>query len=867
MATLYYVIYPATFGPEPTAAQVKAGQNPSGAAATASGSETALTADGTQTWATLASGLTAGTDYKIAFVWTDTGVDSSVVVGTFSSAAPVTSFPQSAAVATGRTTGDATSHPITMPSGIAVGDLIVAVVGIDSIPTITIDGASSTGWRMSTHPATGDSCSGAVVWMVAESTTPALTLTTSTSQESSHVVHRITGGGAVEVAVNSGSTVATNPPSLTASYGTSDTLWLATQIRDGIYNKPTAPSGYTDGGHLAANTSGGVSTTTTYKEARAATEDPAAFSTQTSSGMVSFTIAVRPTAFPWVRASETSGSSSTASLSVTLPRHLAGDSLLVFVSANNAPSINTGSSSAGWQVLASTSNTVHSYVLFHPSAPSGSSTLTLSLSSGRISALAYSLGSAGAAAAQSATGTSAAPDAPSITQPSPPEVLYFSAASAIRVSGGSVSVSSGATGYSTVEGASHGSTGYVTVGASYLASDASQDPSAMTLSSSQPWVAWGVSVSRVVVRSAAAAQTVPAPTQTATAAALAGVAASQTVPAPAQTATGSLVAGAVASQTVSAPTQGAAGVTLSGGAAGQTVPAPAQSAAGAARVAAAGSQTAPSPTQSATGSAIAGAGGAQSVPAPGQTSAGVALVFAAANQSVPAPAQTATADTIEAGVVAGSANQSVPAPGQSAAGSVLSGASGGHAVPAPTQDATGAVRAAAESSQSVPAPTQSAAGVVVEIGVATASAGQAVPAPAQAAAGAVRVEASASQTVPPPAQDATGTAFAADVSQASASQAVLAPAQLAQAQAVIGAVAAQAVQVATTIAELMVRVAGSAAQEVPALAQQATGDGGVAAAPTFFEYSVPADGVTLVVAADGLGWRVQAEATDLEVSS
>jgi len=77
MATLYYVIYPAAHG-VPTAAQVLAGQGPTGAAATASGTETANSSAGEQVFATPASGLSGSTAYRIAFVWTD-GTNTSEV--------------------------------------------------------------------------------------------------------------------------------------------------------------------------------------------------------------------------------------------------------------------------------------------------------------------------------------------------------------------------------------------------------------------------------------------------------------------------------------------------------------------------------------------------------------------------------------------------------------------------------------------------------------------------------------------------------------------------------------------------------------------------------------------------------------------
>lgn len=79
MATLYYVIYTSEKG-DPSAAQIKAGQDASGSPASASGNETANGSAGAQYFSTPATGLTAATSYKVAFVWSDGTEDSNISV-------------------------------------------------------------------------------------------------------------------------------------------------------------------------------------------------------------------------------------------------------------------------------------------------------------------------------------------------------------------------------------------------------------------------------------------------------------------------------------------------------------------------------------------------------------------------------------------------------------------------------------------------------------------------------------------------------------------------------------------------------------------------------------------------------------------
>lgn len=74
---LFYSIYTAEKG-APSAAQIKAGQDVNGSAAAAAASEPSPTTTTTYDFAT-ATGLTAGTAYKVSFVWSD-GTNNSTVV-------------------------------------------------------------------------------------------------------------------------------------------------------------------------------------------------------------------------------------------------------------------------------------------------------------------------------------------------------------------------------------------------------------------------------------------------------------------------------------------------------------------------------------------------------------------------------------------------------------------------------------------------------------------------------------------------------------------------------------------------------------------------------------------------------------------
>ncbi len=78
-ASLFWVVYPGA-GAQPTAIQIRSGLQADNSLATDSGFEASPTSSTTYTFATGADSLTAGTQYRAAFVWSDGTSDSNIVV-------------------------------------------------------------------------------------------------------------------------------------------------------------------------------------------------------------------------------------------------------------------------------------------------------------------------------------------------------------------------------------------------------------------------------------------------------------------------------------------------------------------------------------------------------------------------------------------------------------------------------------------------------------------------------------------------------------------------------------------------------------------------------------------------------------------
>lgn len=203
-------------------------------------------------------------------------------------------FPVVEARATGRTTAaNVTSHPITLPSGITAGDLLLVVFSCDGNPTITVDtGASGTGWNALTQGANTTVVSSNVFWKIAEGS-DALTLTTSAGEQSSHASLRISGGYSVTGTSANGSSTNSNPPNHAGHDGTQDYLWIATRAGDSTVVATVAPTNFTNLQTLAAAGTAGASVNTAERSVNSASQDPGTF-TSASEQWVSFTVAVSP---------------------------------------------------------------------------------------------------------------------------------------------------------------------------------------------------------------------------------------------------------------------------------------------------------------------------------------------------------------------------------------------------------------------------------------------------------------------------------------------------------------------------------------------------------------------------------------------
>jgi hypothetical protein len=208
-----------------------------------------------------------------------------------------TSAPVVAATAKAQTAAG-TSHSITLPSGIAAGHLLLVIVSMDGSPTLSVDtGASGNNWNMLGQASNGSNVTGAVFWKFAEGS-DVLTITSSASEEGTHISFRITGAlqpDDVHGISANGSSTNPDPADLTGLVS-QEYLLIASTSHDAQVVSTVAPSGYANLDSQAAATSGGASTSIAYRTATVTNENPGTF-TATTEQWVTWTIAIGPSGF------------------------------------------------------------------------------------------------------------------------------------------------------------------------------------------------------------------------------------------------------------------------------------------------------------------------------------------------------------------------------------------------------------------------------------------------------------------------------------------------------------------------------------------------------------------------------------------
>lgn len=269
-------------------------------------------------------------------------------------------------------TSNSTSHTITssIPSG-ETGNLLVVVFSVDGNPTVS---TSSTGWTKLGQANNGSNVTGAVFWKMADGTTSAsdpLVLTTSASEQSSHIVYRIRGATGISGAAANGNSTNSDPPShtaLEASY-----LWIATRSGDNTTVATAPPTGYTNMITQAASGNGGASSNAAINilGAAATTQNPGTFASGEEQ-WVSWTLAIegpapvitmvpiaypesQPTSFPVVAGvAQSNANGNATSHTVSLPSGVeVGDLLVVIMGFRGGRTYTTSTVQfpAGWTEL------------------------------------------------------------------------------------------------------------------------------------------------------------------------------------------------------------------------------------------------------------------------------------------------------------------------------------------------------------------------------------------------------------------------------------------------------------------------------------------------------------------------------------
>lgn len=248
------------------------------------------------------TGSTSDTTPDLVFMGTDADADDIRyqiqidTVNTFDSQSP--GVPTVSAATTTSFTTSVTSMPVNLPS-VSSGELLIAAVGVRNAGTWT----PPSGWTLLAEQAGGGSVGETGVWYrIADGTEGATaTWTAGTATTAAWHVRKVTnwhGTTPPEYTSTNGDAVSVDPPSITPSWGGTDTAFIvfAGSSADSM-TFSGAPTNYSDLSSTTASSGGGASNMGSATRATSSTtENPSAFTTSTNRWWAAFTIAVRPAA-------------------------------------------------------------------------------------------------------------------------------------------------------------------------------------------------------------------------------------------------------------------------------------------------------------------------------------------------------------------------------------------------------------------------------------------------------------------------------------------------------------------------------------------------------------------------------------------
>lgn len=209
-------------------------------------------------------------------------------------------FPQVASTNNGYNDSTGTSHTCNLPASISSGDLLILFFGWYTGSSVT----TPSGWSSLGTDNNGTNIYQVIFYKTATgSEGSTVNVTTGSSTKSSHVSYRITGwtGTPEKGTAVTGTNSSPDPPSLSPSWGSDDTLWIATETnRNNSFTsyQTSHPDNQVRGGNTSTSSSSETAICT--DEDAASSNNPGTYALSTSRYWVAQTVAIQPSTGPTV---------------------------------------------------------------------------------------------------------------------------------------------------------------------------------------------------------------------------------------------------------------------------------------------------------------------------------------------------------------------------------------------------------------------------------------------------------------------------------------------------------------------------------------------------------------------------------------
>lgn len=209
-------------------------------------------------------------------------------------------YPQVAGYNTSFEAGNETSHTVNLPASISNGELLIVFFSTDGDNVATFPG----GWTKIFNVSDTRDIHLSVAYRIADGNEEAtITVTTTSSETSTHISFRITGHNsstnAPEISTGAqGTNVNPDPDSLTATWGAGNNLWIAMSANDDNETVDAYPTNYDSNQHSLDGGGGPTLAVATYNYNTTDTQDPGTFTIGASEEWIAATLVVQPIYIP-----------------------------------------------------------------------------------------------------------------------------------------------------------------------------------------------------------------------------------------------------------------------------------------------------------------------------------------------------------------------------------------------------------------------------------------------------------------------------------------------------------------------------------------------------------------------------------------